>query len=255
MKKISVLLGVLLFSTALEATPQGQYAVGLLIVATGKYIDWVQSLISSADVHFLPEQRVTYFIFTDSSAHLAYEKQIESTRDVKMLPHKRLGWPYDTLMRPKVYYYYRDALSEMDYLFATDADMRFVDTVGDEILGERVATQHPGYVNRRGTYERRITSTAYVASHEGTCYFAGGFNGGTRSEYLKLCKTVTDNILLDIKNRLVAVWHDESHINRYFIDNPPTIILSPSYCYPESVHLPYHKRLLALDKNHAEMRK
>ena len=57
------------------------------------------------------------------------------------------------------------------------------------------------------------------------------------------------------KKNIIAIWHDESHINRYFIDNPPTIILSPSYCYPENLKLPYKKRLLALDKNHAKVRR
>ncbi len=255
MKKISVLLVAVLFCTTVDAVNCLQYNVGLLIVATGKYSDWVQPLVASADAHFLPEQRVTYFVFTDYNAYLDNLKQIKTVRDVKVLYHKRLGWPHDTMMRPKVYYYYRDALSAMDYLFATDADMLFVDTVGDEILGDRVATQHPGFVNKRGSYETRSSSTACVESHEGRYYFAGGFNGGTRSEYLKLCETITRNIFLDKQKGIIALWHDESHINRYFIDNSPTVILSPSYCYPESWHLPYRKRLLALDKNHAEVRK
>ena len=49
-------------------------------------------------------------------------------------------------------------------------------------------------------------------------------------------------------------WHHESHLNRYFIDNPPTIMLSPEYCYPENWDIPFKKRLLALDKNHEECR-
>jgi len=58
----------------------------------------------------------------------------------------------------------------------------------------------------------------------------------------------------DMDKNLIAVWHDESHYNRYLIDTPPTHILSPSYCYPESWRLPFEKKLLALDKNHREMR-
>ena len=33
-----------------------------------------------------------------------------------------------------------------------------------------------------------------------------------------------------------------------------TVILDPSYCYPESWDLPFPKRLLALDKHHEEIR-
>lgn len=249
MRKIYIVL--MLFFTMLSAQSK---KIGLLIVATGKYIQWVQPLVQSADTYFLPSYSVTYFIFTDNQEYLTYSNAIKSLRSVVCLPHKRLGWPYDTMMRPAVYAEYEEELSAMDYLFAIDADMRFVGAVGNEILGERVATQHPGFVGKRGTYETRAISTAYVAPYEGTYYFAGGFNGGTTQEYLKLCKTITENIEKDRMQNIIAVWHDESHINRYFIDNPPTVILSPSYCYPESWHLPYKKRLLALDKNHAEVR-
>ena len=149
----------------------------------------------------------------------------------------------------------------MDYVFATDADMLFVDFVGkdfsgngEEIFNERVATQHPGYVGQRGTYETNNISTACIRSNEGKYYFAGGFYGGRSPEFLKLVKTCADNVDKDLKKNFIAIWHDESHLNRYFIDNKPTRILSPSYCYPERWNLPYHKRLLALDKNHADLR-
>ena len=255
MKKRGLLFLIAVLACTTLFAQAAQKKVGLMIVATGRYIEWVQPLIDSADKHFLPDQEVTYFVFSDCKMHLRDDINLTSKRSIIMLYQERLGWPHDTMMRPAVYYRYRALLSRMDYLFATDADMLFVDTVGDEILGDRVATQHPGFVGKRGTYETRRSSTAYVAPHEGKYYFAGGFNGGTAQEYLKLCETVTNNIEKDRIKNIIAVWHDESHINRYFIDNPPTVIVSPSYCYPESWHLPYKKRLLALDKNHAEVRK
>lgn len=245
---------IMVFCMNSWAEESQEFRVGLLVVATGKYIQWVQPLIDSADEFFLKNQKVTYFIFTDDQDHLNDNIQIQSNRSVRLCYHQRLGWPYDTMMRQKAYYTYKKYMKNMDYLFAVDADMLFVDFVGDEVLSERVATQHPGFVKKRGTYENRKISSAYVAPYEGTCYFAGGFNGGSRKEYLKLCKTVNHNIEKDLENDCIAIWHDESHINRYFIDNPPTVILSPSYCYPESWKLPYRKRLLALDKNHSEVR-
>jgi histo-blood group ABO system transferase len=224
-----------------------QYKIGLLIVATGRYIQFVEPLVKSADQHFCTNHQVTYFVFTDG--------QVPHHKNIVKIEQKRLGWPYDTMMRISMYDQHRDILGKMDYLFATDADMLFVDTVGDEVLSDRVATQHPGFVGKQGTYETNSISTAYVAPREGKQYFAGGFNGGSSNEFLKMARTITENINKDLEKNFIAVWHDESHINRYFIDNPPTKILSPSYCYPESWNLPYHKRLLALDKNHAAMRK
>lgn len=226
--------------------------VGLLIVATGRYIEFVEPLLKSADTHFLTEHEVTYFVFTDREIN--FSDRIN--RSIVCIEQKRLGWPYDTLMRLSIYYDHRDAYDDLDYLYALDADMLFVDKVGSEILGERVATQHPGYVGKRGTYETDSRSAAYVAPHEGEYYFAGGFNGGSKDNFLHMASTITKRIQedFDYLPKKIAVWHDESHVNRYFIDYKPTVILSPSYCYPSSWAIAYHKRLLALDKNHSEMR-
>ena len=224
--------------------------VGLLVVATGRYIHFVEPLLQSADRHFLPNQDVTYFVFTDQNIDF-YDRV---ARPIVRIEQQRLGWPYDTMMRLAMYHVHADAYEAVDYLYACDADMLFVDTVGDEILGTLVATQHPGFVGKRGSYETRPASNAYVAPHEGERYYAGGFNGGKKEAFLALAQTVAHNVEKDLDQQIVAVWHDESHINRYFIDNVPDVMLSPSYCYPESWQLPYHKRLLALDKNHSEMR-
>jgi histo-blood group ABO system transferase len=221
--------------------------VGILIVATGKYIQFVEPLIKSANEHLLHAHEKTYFVFTDG--------QPPQESNVVRIQQERLGWPYDTLMRCAMYASHADLYADMDYLFAMDADMLFVDTVGDEILGERVATQHPGFVGRRGTYETDARSRAFVAHYEGSSYFAGGFHGASHDEFLKLINGMCSGILFDLENKYIAVWHDESHLNRYFIDNPPTVILTPSYCYPGNKRIGYPKKLVALDKNHAEFRK
>lgn len=223
------------------------YKVGLCIMATGRYDVYAQRFIESARKFFCKNHEVTYFVFTDGN--------VTPAPDVVQIYQKRLGWPHDTLMRFEVYADHKDALAGMDYLYASDADMLFVADVGDEILGKRVGTQHPGFVGKRGTYETNVISMACVAPSEGKYYFAGGFYGGQRTEFFKLVKHLSMQIHVDLRKNFIAVWHDESHLNRYFIDHQPTVILSPSYCYPERWNLPYKRRLLALDKNHEKMRK
>lgn len=244
-------------TTAAEQANHKRFNVGLLIVATGKYINFVEPLIESAEKYFCTDHDVTYFVFTDG--------ELQESDSVVRIEQKRLGWPYDTMMRFFMYLKHRDTFKEMDYLFACDADMLFVADVGSEILGDRVATLHPGFVGERGSYERRPASTACVYRHEGEHYFAGGFNGGKTEKFLEMARIVTLNIRNDLVNKIIAVWHDESHINRYYIDNLPTVVLSPSYCYPEKFSTfrqrakrylrTCQKKLLALDKNHSEMRK
>jgi histo-blood group ABO system transferase len=223
--------------------------VGLLIIATNKYTQFLQPLIESADKFFLPNQEVSYFIFTNKNI------EIYSNRKVVKIDVEHREWPWMTLGRYKIFSNNSEILSKMDYLYYCDVDMRFVSEVGDEVLSERVATQHPGYYGRRGTPETRIESLACVRENEEMQYFAGGFNGGKSEEYLKMARHISNNIDIDYSRGIIAIWHDESHMNRYFIDNQPTKILDPSYCCNEGwINCPFGRRLLALDKNHSEIR-
>ncbi len=250
-------------SFVIHANKDNRFKIGLCVMATGKYIQFVKPLIHSAKKYFCPNHDITYFVFTDSIIpHI-----LKQNNNINIIYQERLGWPYDTLMRFDVYYKNHKLLSHMDYLFACDADMLFVDYEGDEILAERVSTQHPGHNDKfiifdtpgELSYENNLVSLAYVAPHEGTHYFAGGFYGGSTKEFLQMAKRITKNIEIDLSNNnYIARYHDESHLNRYFIDHPPTIILDRSYCYPEhgaQAGYPACKpKLLALDKNHDEMR-
>lgn len=245
----------LLLAISTAHTSLWSHKIGLCIMATGKYDALAQNFIESARKFFCKNHEVTYFVFTDG--------KVRPASDIVQVYQKRLGWPLDTLMRFEVYATHAKLLACMDYIFASDADMRFVAPVGDEILSDRVATQHPGYAGynlpwggtQRGEYETNPISTAYVSHKEGKCYFAGGFYGGQRDEFFTLIEHLTIQIRKDFDKNHIARWHDESHLNRYFIDNKPTLILSPSYCYPENWNLPCERKLLALDKNHAAMRK
>lgn len=222
---------------------------GLLIIATNKYIDFLPNLIESADKFFLPNHNVEYFVFTDKE-----DLNLKSDRKITVLKTEHKQWPWMTLGRYKIFNDNKSILKNKNYLFYCDVDMLFCDTVGDEILSERVATQHPAFCGGRGTPDTNPESLACVSIFEKMQYFAGGFNGGYSSEYLKMCEKLSHNIEKDKQNNVIAIWHDESHMNRYFIDNPPTKILDPGYCYGESLRPPYKARLIALDKNHSKIR-
>lgn len=224
--------------------------IGLLVVATGKYIDFVQPLWDSVKKYFFANSKykISMFVFTDA-------KQVPEGTIKCFQKHEK--FPAPTLFRYKWFLKQEKRLAKMDHLFYCDVDMKFVDFVGKETLSKLTATLHPGFYNRSRrefSYETRKESTAFISPLEGKNYYCGGFNGGETKEYLKMAKVIAKNVDEDLKKGIVAVWHDESHLNRYLIDNPPSRILSPSYCYPEELALPFKPKLLALKKDHSKWR-
>src|SRR5205807_1858184 len=109
----------------LTTISQSKFKIGLLLMATGKYIRFAELFINSAEKYFFKNHDVTYFVFTD-------DEKFRHNKAIRIY-QKRLGWPHDTLMRFETYYKNKDQISSMDYLFASDSDMLFVDEVGDEI--------------------------------------------------------------------------------------------------------------------------
>lgn len=230
--------------------------VGLLLIATGKYDVFLQPLLDSVDKFFFRGEQVDIYIFSD--------KQLDDLRtserlEVQVLNIQHHPFPYATLYRYKHFDTYKDIL-QSEYLFYLDVDMKLVGTVGDEILGDIVCTQHPGfYKGGWGSEGCSPYSMAYLPPEARKGYCAGGFQGGKRETYLEACNILNARIQDDETRSVMAEWHDETHWNWYLKTlaiNPK--ILDSGYCYPEAPWakgMPFVKRIMALDKNHAEMRK
>lgn len=239
--------------------------VNLLIVATGKYIQFLPGLLESAEKHFLKGHDVHYCIFTDYLGGLL-NAEIEGKATIYPIEHK--PWPWATLKRFHFFQLYQEDLPKSDYFAYVDADALFKADVGDEILGERVAVQHCGYVQELPSalpYERRKESVCHVAPGEGERYFGGGFWLFSAAEFWPLVDWCTNAINTDEFNGIVPVWHDESCLNRYLISKPPTKVLSPSFHWPqdtphvwgkwEALGLEFDCKILMLKKDHKEYQK
>jgi hypothetical protein len=202
----------------------------LLVIATGaRYHKYLQPLLASARTYFVPHTPV---IFSDTS-DIGFGEH-----PYMVVPHEE--WPGPTLHRYHTFLKAREYLSIFDQIFYADVDMLFVAPVGEEIFSNGItATIHPGFVGGCGTPERRPESMAAIAPGSQNKYFCGGFNGGASEKFMAMAMELAWRVDQDRKKHIVAVWHDESHLNRYLYDSPPAKILDPSYCYPENADTSY----------------
>jgi histo-blood group ABO system transferase len=228
--------------------------IGLINIATNKYLEFVDPLYDSAKKYFLSKEghEIRFFLFTNLP-------DIVKRNDVTIVNQEHYPWPGMTLRRYEIFCKNSQIFSGMDYLYYCDIDMLFEDYVGNEVIGDLVGTRHPGFWNAPRhvfSYDKNPLSKAYIKPDEGTVYFAGGFNGGSANNFLRMSETIYKGIQDDMDIGYIAKWHDESHLNRYLIDNPPKVILDPSYCFPKGVtwaeNNPYKKyiKLRALVKDH-----
>lgn len=203
-------------------------------------------MIDSARRFLLPGHDVDFICWTDMPE--------DSKIDARIIPTRPFAWPIPTLNRYHLFLQQEELLREYDFVYYVDADMKFVGRVGDEILGDLVGAQHPMYAVRKDyvpPYEPNPVSTAYVPRvgevRNGRfmpLYFAGGFQGGRTDNFIEAMRTMRDMIDEDfVKNNYVAIWNDESYWNRYCLDNPPTVALSPSYVYPDSLVNEYYRKV------------
>ena len=195
--------------------------IALLTVATTlPYRDYARNLRKSALRFF---SQADFILFSDHESNPGVEKWFYT---------EPKGHPLETLYRYHTILKKKEELSEYDQVFWVDADMEFVAPPGDIFSDGITATLHPGYVGQKGTPELRPQSSAYCPDAEQ--YFCGGFIGGFQPAFLHMASFIRDGVDKDRDNDIVAIWHDESHEQKYLALFPPKKILSPSYCYPEN---------------------
>lgn len=228
--------------------------IGILYICTGKYSVFWKGFYNSMEKYFIIDAKKHYFVFTDEE-NLIYRDRANVSR----ISIKKEGWPSDTLKRFDLFCSIEDLLIDMDYLFFFNANLKCVTEIScTEVLpniakGEAlVAVIHPGLMKRKlkyCPYERKRKSSAYVPYNCGHVYVQGCLSGGTREAYLSMAKKLEHNIEKDKENGIVAIFHDESHLNRYIIGRNDIKYLSPAYCMPEDFNMPFETKILSLEKS------
>lgn len=230
--------------------------IGILYICTGRYKIFWKGFYQSAEKFLLQGYPCVreYYVFTDSPSIYGEKKN----KHIHRIYQENLGWPDNTLMRYHMFLAIREQLEkETDYLYFFNANMIIRKPIGKEFLptedsNDLAGLIHPCFFNLEVnvfTYDRNEKSKAYIPYGEGLHYYAGGLNGGTTPAFLNMAEILKENIEEDRKNGVVALWHDESHINRYFLDHPP-FLLTPAYCYPEGLNIPFPEIIRLLEKDY-----
>ena len=86
-------------------------------------------------------------------------------------------------------------------------------------------------------------------------YYQGCLWGGKVPEVLNMIDDLQDRVNKDLKKNVIAVWHDESHINKYFIEHQEKVhTLTPEYSYPEvfAEHCNFEPKIVHLAKDNSK---
>ncbi len=223
--------------------------IAILYICTGKYHVFWDKFHASAQKNLFPQAEKHFFVFSDAP------REALARDDMTYIYQPKLGWPYDTLQRFHMFSRILDQLKTFDFIFFFNANVEFVGEVTEEILPKPeeglLVVQHPGYCTAKPydfPYERNGRSTACIPLSKGKYYIFGAVNGGTSQAYIKMIQDLVKAIDADMWHGIVAVWHDESHINKYILDRPYKI-LPPAYAFPENAELPFEQKIRILDKN------
>lgn len=212
--------------------------VAIAFIGTSRYLDFLPQYYEKIHENFLPGTEKTFLVFTDGEG--------DFPEDVKVYSQEHLEWPYITLTRFEILNKAREEIVKHDWLVFLDADTLVVDKVlEEEFFSDKplFGVWHPCHNLKMpphnklpGAFETNPLSLAYVntAEHMPEVYYQGCLWGGKVPEVLQMIDELQDRTHRDLQNNVIAVWHDESHLNKYFIENKHKVnTLSPKYAYPE----------------------
>jgi len=224
--------------------------IAILYICTGRYNLFFPSFYQSSEKYFLPLHSKHYFVFTD-------DRHISDTDKISVTYKECKGFPLDSLFRFNMFLQIKEALQKYDYIFFFNANMKFVEYVNDEILPSETdeglcALLHPGYYRKckwAYPYERNKKSTAFIKFdyNKNYKYYMGALFGGRTNEFLQLSSICNQNIIEDYNKKIIAIFHDESHLNAY-LNSKHCKNLSPEFGFPEGWELPFKPKIMIVNK-------
>ena len=245
--------------------------LGVVTIATNIYIDYWEAMVLSLESKFDENETCVVHVFTDQTEKARKIKRTLKKIRVEIYEIPPYGWPDATIRRYEIFTKFAEAIKE-DVIMHLDADMIIVEDIFQditELVQEKgiCLVAHPGFWNNsptllnqvrfflkneragQGSWEYRRNSTAFVQKELRKVYVCGGIWAGKRENFFKLTSELHLAVEADSKNSVMAIWHDESHLNKWASENE-FHLLPPSFCFVnEYEHLSsLHPKVIAVTK-------
>jgi hypothetical protein len=212
--------------------------LAVIFIGTGKYLNFLPTWYESCEEHLAPGHEKQYFVFTDG--------EMEDLPDnITSYYQEHLPWPYITLYRFATILKASEDIKNYDYLLFLDADMKVVDTVTPDVLftdKPYIGVHHPchflgmhPHTEYPGAFETNPKSCAAISEDDDiSVYWQGCLWGGKVPQVIDMMEELDRRTKDDETRDIIAKWHDESHLNKYYTENKSLVhTLSSSYAYPE----------------------
>ena len=208
----------------------------IVFIGTGKYVSFFPNYYHAMKTHFLTETDLSFHIFTDQTQYANWPDDCS----IHQIEHKK--WPFITLLRFKFMNQFMDEIAKSENCVFADADLLWLSKTTEQELFEGkkyFGVHHPGFYfePHTATFEKNPASLAHVTTKDDlTTYWQGCLWGAKSEEFSKMVSIMERNVDRDLENNVVAIWHDESHLNRYLIDVKYDVnTLHPGYATPEKI--------------------
>jgi len=234
--------------------------VAITFIGTNRYLDYLPKYYENIEKYFLPNTEKVILAFTDGELN-------DTPDNLKVYKQEHLDWPFITLKRFEIINKARDVIDECDWLVFIDADAIPVTTITEEeFLTDKplFGVHHPchylgmdPHTKAPGAYEQNPKCEAYVDVSKSLppVYWQGCLWGGKVPHVCAMIDELQARVNRDLENDIVAVWHDETQINRYFLERTGDVhTFGPSYAFPEvfESHCNFPPKIVHLAKDNSK---
>jgi len=235
--------------------------VAICFIGTGNYLNFLPNYYENIKKYFLPDCQKTFLVFTDGELD-------DLPEDIIPYYQEHLEWPYVTLKRFKIILKAKDIIEKNDWFVFIDADALVVDHISENEFFDDTkpffGVWHPchnlgmpPHNELPGAFETNKSSLAYVDVEKEmpTVYYQGCLWGGKVPDVIGMIEDLNNMVNEDLENDVIAIWHDESHLNKFFIDKKESVnTLRPEYAYPEvfSGYCEFEPKIVHLAKNNSK---